>query len=344
MTGITTPLFSKSQESILICLFCLVQSSLFPQNKTAKDFGYTHLIFHYQNDPADILIKSAKGEEQKKKPLFFFCQGSLPKPLIIHEAAGAYGVFPFNPDSLCKDYHLVIIGKPYIPLIANTKELAPDFTFKDSSGKFPKKYSERNLPEYYVNRNIAILEFLLKQNWVSDKKLIVAGHSEGSTVAAKMCEVYPSATHLIYSGGNPYGRIMTMISKGRSQETDTDSTRFGEFEFEYWQKTVDARNNTNSDMGDSFKTTYDFSIPPAQSLTKLKIPVLVTYGTKDYSALFNDCFRADCIRQKKNNFTFKAYIGAEHNYFPVDKYNQPDYRRFKWDEVAGDWYEWLKKH
>ena len=39
---------------------------------------------------------------------------------------GIYSVFPFNPDSLDEYYHLAIIGKPGVPLIAASQNLAPD--------------------------------------------------------------------------------------------------------------------------------------------------------------------------------------------------------------------------
>ena len=73
----------------------------------------------------------------------------------------------------------------------------------------------------YVSRNIEVLKYLRNQNWVSKNKLIVAGHSEGSTIAAKMASIYPEITHLIYSSGNPMGRIMSIIAQDRSAETDT---------------------------------------------------------------------------------------------------------------------------
>jgi dienelactone hydrolase len=76
-------------------------------------------------------------------------------------------------------------------------------------------------------------------------------------------------------------------------------------------------------------------------LEKLKIPVLVTYGTKDWSSPYNDFLRVDVIRQNKNNFTFKAYIGTEHNFFPLTDDNKPNYDIFNWDKVANEWLKWL---
>lgn len=311
------------------------------QKKRPEDFGFRHLQTVYKGDNVDILIKSKKGEEQKPKPLFLFCQGSLPQPLIKYDEKGMFGVFPFNPDSLAVNFHLAIISKPNIPVIADIKTLGQEYTYKDSSGAFPKTYIERNYLDYYVNRNITVIKFLQQQNWVSNKTLVVAGHSEGSTIAAKLASVSPKVTHLIYSGGNPMGRILTIIERLRAVETD--STMDVESEFANWEKIVSDPTNIVS-PGDTYKATYDFSIPPIQYLQKLKIPVLISYGTKDAGSPFNDYLRIETIRQKQRNFTFKAYTGTEHNYFPVKANGTIDYDVFNWDKVVNDWKQWLLGH
>lgn len=324
----------------VIFLFLTVHS--FGQNKQPEDYGFRHLQTVYKGDTVDILIKSKKGEEQKSKPLLLFCQGSLPQPLIKYDEQSVYGVFPFNPDSLTTDYHIAIVGKPYIPLIAEKKFLGQNFTFVDNTGSYPGKYSERNLLNYYVSRNIEVIKFLRKQHWISKSKLVVAGHSEGSTIAAKLAILYPHITHLIYSGGNPMGRIMSVIEQNRSLETD--SIRFGEEKMKYWQSVVADKTNMNASQGDTYKATYEFSNPPLYYLEKLKIPVLICYGTKDFSAPFNDYLRVDAIRKRKDNFTFKAYIGTEHNYFPLLPDGKPNFEIFNWDKVANDWLKWLKQN
>ncbi len=335
----------RIMKTPIIIAFLLINISLFGQNKRAEDYGFRHLQTIYNGDTVDILIKSKKGEEQKKKPLFLFCQGSLPIPLIIkyneNGKQGIYNVFVFNTDSLCNDYHLAIIGKPYIPLIADQKTLNNDLTFSDSLTQFPKKYIERNLLDYYVQRNIAVVKFLQRQNWISNTKLVVAGHSEGSTVAAKMALVFPKVTQLIYSGGNPLGRILTIIEGQRANETDT--TKYAEEGIKNWENIVATPTNMDASNGDTYKATFEFSIPPIQYLQKLKIPVLICYGTKDFSSPFNDYFRVETIRQKKKNFTFKAYIGTEHNYFPLKVNGETNYDIFNWDKVANDWRSWLMR-
>src|SRR5690606_2684369 len=104
-------------------------------------------------------------------------------------------------------------------------------------------------------------KFLQKLSYIDDSKLIVAGHSEGSTVAAKLAAKSKKVTHLIYASGCPLGRIMAMITESRSKETDTDTTRFAQDQLKYWEYVVNDSQNLYSSRGDSNKTTYDFSEP-----------------------------------------------------------------------------------
>ena len=131
---------------------------------------------------------------------------------------------------------------------------------------------------------------------------------------------------------------MTIIQKSRTLEAD--STQFAKQEFEYWYNLSESKKNKDS-MDYIDQTTYSFSIPPFEYLQKLKIPIFVTYGTKDLSAPFNDYLRFWAIQNKKANFFFKDYIGLEHNFFGLDNQGKVDYSNFNWDKVADDWLIWL---
>jgi len=326
---------------LLKILFILFATNLIAQEEIIEGLGFRHMQTIYKNDTIDILIKSKEGEADIPKPIFLFCQGSLPQPLVKYSDEMAFGVFPFFTETLCEQYHLVIISKPFIPVVSEVKLLGENYNFIDSLGNFPKEYSERNYLDYYVNRNIAVLKHLRKLPWVSKDKLVIAGHSEGSTIAAKICLKYRKATHLIYSSGNPMGRIMSMVAKSRQEEQFSDTTSLGEEEILQWQWVVNNKTSLSTTQGDTGKATYDFSIPPIQYLKKLKIPVLVCYGTKDPAAPFIDYMRVDFIRKEYQNFYFKAYIGTEHNYFPVSPEGKIDYSIYNWDEVANYWSKWL---
>lgn len=325
-------------------LFALLTSitTLFAQKKTPEDLGFRHLTLTYQGDAVDVLIKSKKGEENKAKPLFFFAQGSLPRPLIKYDQHGYYPVFPFDTEALCETYHLVIVSKPYIPVCADAQTL-DNHNYVDATGQFPKAYNDRNLLSYYVPRNLAVIRYLQKQPWVSKQKLVAAGHSEGSTVVAKMAQQSRKITHLIYSGGNPLGRIASVIEQSRRRESDLEP--LADADFSYWQAVVSHKTDLSDDgQGDSFRATYEFSQPPIQYMEDLKIPVLVTFGTRDYSATANDYFHVDCISRGKTNVTFKPYLGTEHNFFPITLDGKVDYDTYNWNKVAADWLSWLQQN
>ena len=326
-------------------LLLLISISLFGQK--AEDYGFRHLQTIYKGDTVDILIKSKKGEEQIKKPLFLFCQGSLPIPLIImydeNGKKGVYNVFVFNTDSLSKNYHLAVINKPSVPLIAEQNSLSSDLTCADSIGNFSTNYTKKNFLEYYVNRDIQVIDFLEKQKFISSSKLVIAGHSEGSDIAANIAYRCKKVTELIYSGGSPLGRIMSIVGQIRNDQLK-DSSKNMTGIFDYWSKTIENKNDDNS-QGDTYKGQYQFSNPPPiEILLKLKIPVLVTYGTKDFGAVLqNDYLRVATITKQKKNFTFKDYVGLDHNFFPLLQNDKPNYDIFNWDKVAEDWRVWLTK-
>src|SRR5690606_4682113 len=96
--------------------------------------------------------------------------------------------------------------------------------------------------------------------------------------------------------------------------------------------------------GDTDKATYEFSEPPIGYLGKLKIPVMIAYGTRDYSSPFNDYLQAEMIRKGKQNFTFNAYVGWEHNFFTILPDGMPDYTTNNWTRVTHDWLQWINRN
>ncbi|EKT4498389.1 dienelactone hydrolase family protein [Flavobacterium psychrophilum] len=317
----------------ILLIMLLISKNYAIAQKTPEDFGYKQMSFKFQDDKVDLIVISKKGEEKIAKPLFFFCQGSLPRPVVIYDEKGLYGTLPFNETSFLDDFHIIIIAKPAIPIIANANILGKNFMYlKDKENEIPPKgYTDRNYLDYYVFRNNFILKQLSKERWVSKKKLVVAGHSEGSSIASKMAILYPKITHLIYSGGNPFGRIVNILSEERDKANTIN----------YWKTVVENSAVINYNGGDTYKATYSFSLPQRQNLVQLKIPILVTYGSKDVAANYNDLFQIEIIRDRKQNFKFINYPDLEHNFFAVNEKLEPIYEKENWDKVAKDWLDWL---
>lgn len=322
-----------------IVLFFFV-ARLWGQAVTPEKCGFRHLQTLFQHDTVDILVKSKKGEEQRPKPVFLFVQGSSAVPLIItYNSTLNYPVFPFELDKLLESYHVAIISKPSIPVIADVSQMSKELNFLDPlTGEPPSNYINRNYLDYYVKRNLSALDYLQKQSWVLKTGSVVAGHSEGSTIAAKMASKSANISRLIYLSGNPMGRIMSVIEKSRQLETD--SNRLAEKDFAIWEKIVKDPSDSIRE-GDTYKTNYEFSLPPYQYLEKLEIPVLVVYGTKDYCAPFNDYLRVSMVTKKKTNFTFVSYIGKEHNFFSLNKDGSVNYESYGWNKVAIAISAWL---
>jgi len=321
-------------KNFLFLIFITVTA--FGQKKP-EDFGYKHLTFGFKNTLVDVLIKSKKGEENVQKPLFFFCQGSMPQPLLKYDGAGLYNTFPFNEEDFLNDFHLVIIGKPGVPVISDVNDLKQNFQFLLENDSVPRKYSDNNYLDYYVARNNYIINQLWKKKWVAKSKLVLAGHSEGSTIATKLATKNNKVTHLIYSGGNPNGRILSML------EDEIHHRKNYEL-IEYWKLVVENKKNIEYNGGDTCKATYDFSQPSAVHLKKLKIPILITFGTKDWNAPSVNLLFIECIRSGIKNIEFKPYFDVEHNYFPINDKREINYETYNWEIVGKDWLNWLYKN
>ena len=92
----------------------LISKNYAVAQKIPEDFGYRQMSFKFQDDKVDLIVISKKGEEKIAKPLFFFCQGSLPRPVVIYNEKGLYGTLPFNETPFLDDFHIIIIHNFYL--------------------------------------------------------------------------------------------------------------------------------------------------------------------------------------------------------------------------------------
>ena len=311
------------------------------QPKTPADFGYRHLTMRYQRDTVDILVLSKKGEELKRKPVFLFVQGSLPSPVLKYNSDGNFDVFPFETQNYLSDYHLLIISKPGVPLIADVKTLTPRYEYLNSkTGQPPLAYCQRNYLGYYVARDAAVLRYLTRQPWVQANDITAMGHSEGSNVVAQLARHPGPLRRVVYLSGSPLGRMLTVIA-GNRQEADSAGA---ENNFAYWRQVV-ASPKENNCLGDTHLLVSSLSSTqtPLDDFRHSKIPVFVGYGTRDRSALLEDYMRLEMIRAGKANLTFRAYPGLEHNFMGFTN-GEIDQKKWNWDRVAHDFFAWMQTH
>lgn len=309
------------------------------QPKTPADFGYRHLTMRYQRDTVNILVLSKKGEELKRKPVFLFVQGSTPRPVILYDAEGPYRLLPIHMDSLLARYHLVVVAKPGMPLVGDLRQLGPGgFAGDLKTGLLPAKYCQNNYLTYYVQRNQAVLRYLVRLPWVQANDITAMGHSEGSAIVARMARHPRHLRRIIYLSGSPLGRILTQVSGSR---IDSDSASAA-YLFNRWHQVIAAPNEVDC-HGDSNRLVYSLSTPanPLEDLLHSRLPIFIGYGTRDPAALQNDYLQLEAIRRHKTNLVFHAYLDVEHNFFGFTK-GQLDYEKGQWDRVARDFLTWIR--
>lgn len=287
-------------------------------------------------DTVDVLVQSRPGDENQRKPVVLWVQGSLPRPVAMYDERSKYGVFPFNHKPALAKCHFVVIGKPGIPLIAGMHQLNASKTFVNKvSGAPPAYYCQRNHLDYYVSRDVAVLKYLKKQPWVDARHITAIGHSEGSTIVARLAATPGAVSRVAYLSGNPLGRMLSNVADAR---LDADSAG-AEQMFQYWAEVVAKPADQACTPGDTNLATFSFSEAPMPYLLRAKVPIFIGYGTRDKAVLSDDYLRLEAIRLKKANFTFHAYEGREHNFFGF-KNGALNYDDFGWDKVGEDVLRW----
>lgn len=281
--------------------------------KVPEDFGYRHIKLKYLDDPVDIIVISKVGEERIAKPLFLFCQDSLPKPIIRYSEKRLYEVLPFQEEELLVDFHIVIVGKPFIPVISNTDKLTKDFLFlKDHErGIATRGYLDRNYLDYYAFRNNSILKQLFKFRWAKTSKLVVAGQGEGSSIAVKMATINKKITNLIYWGGSPYGNVAGTLEENHLK-TPSNSLISNDI-FAKWRNIVENCTEIEYNGLETSKSIYSFSAPQRDNLLGLKIPILFCYDREDSNAILNDLFQLEAIRAKSHKIEFACHNSAKND-------------------------------
>ncbi|MBL1408440.1 alpha/beta hydrolase family protein [Sphingobacterium faecale] len=322
----------------------------FSQNKRIINEEATSYTLGTGSDSITFIVIDKDIKE--KKPVFLWCQGSLPLPLYINfEKEGLWmmagGISNFDYQEIVKYYHLVVVSMPYTPLIVEQKEVNDSYWYFGNSG-------DRNTPtlefqkgdylENYTNRAIKVLDFLKKQNWVDNSKLIVAGHSQGSKVALDLALKYKRVSKLGLFGFNSFGRIDQLIRQARKdaenkniswEEADKKIERLYQF---YRDANEIQKRKENPDL----IAWHSFSTPTIERLVKIDKPIYLAYGTADIVSDLCDLIPLYFIREQKDNLTYKRYSNLEHNFFEVNE-GKVDHEKPHWKKVMATFVEWSLK-
>lgn len=303
-----------------------------------------------KEDPIEFIVYDTKLEQ--KKPVFLWCQGSLPYPIYVNsKEEGLWiiggGITNFDVENIVKNYHLVIIAMPKTPLIADEKDINGSYWYYGNSKNenHPTlEFQKADYLENYVNRAQKVLKFLNKQKWVDRSKLIVAGSSQGSKVATKIAIANKNVSKLGLFSANPFGRIDQNIREYRKEaeqkQISWEAADKG-IEEEY-QMFRDAHNPKKLAQKPEFLAWRSFSVPLLDDWLQFKKPIYLAYGTHDIASDLNDIIPLYFIRENNNNLTLKRYLNLEHNFFEVEN-GKPDHEKPHWEEVMNDFVEWTLK-
>jgi hypothetical protein len=156
----------------------------------------------------------------EKKPVFLFIQGSLPRPLIVDYSNYGYYLAGFNFDvKIINDFNIIEIAMPNTPAILKETQIDSQGSYVKSKNPydFDKTYMKRNVIETYTERANAVLDYLLRQEWIEKDSIYVFGHSQGAYVAARLAAENENIKAVAFSGTNPFGRYAGIMQELRAK-------------------------------------------------------------------------------------------------------------------------------
>ncbi len=330
---------------LLVSFVCFSQTT---QKNSPGDFGFSVFKIKGRIDSISFIVSDTSFDQ--RKPVFLFCQGSLPYSLFYQEDSihTWQQAIPFDYQKYLRDYNFVVISKPGIPVFSKTAD--KNFFYIDpKTKKVPQKYWVDNYLDYYVNSADDVINYLVKQKWVDKSKVVIAGVSQGSKVVSKLGAINKNITHVIYLAGNPLGRFDQNIRQNRRDAllgkiTSEQAQKNIDSLYKLWNEMITKPNDVSSTNEDTYKTWVTFSQPLLPYLLKISVPLFVGYGTSDITSDYCDLLPLDFARLGKKNLTLKPYLDCDHNFLKVrfDKSGNEISREDMWDKLTEDFFNWLK--
>ena len=338
---------------LLLSLTCAGQTRQ-EMDEIRKQRLYQTFELKEGNDTIRFFIIAKPGEAKQKKPLILYRQGSLPIPPFTRYTEGvSISALPANFYTYLKDYHMVVIAKPGVPLVMDSATVDRFFDQVMNRTFAPKKYLINNNLDYYVRTSSKVIDFLTRQAWVDKHKIVVIGGSEGYNVAAKLAVVNRSITHLICYSSHPYGRFDYLVKEQRHKAltgeiTDEKAQVQIDSLYSLWKAICQDPKATNKLYYDTYYAWSSFSEPPINSLVQLQIPIFVAYGTRDDDwdiVEENDLLAIRFLQLGKTNLTLRPYLHCNHSLVEIKKnatgdvIGSVDHN----SEFVTDYMNWLKK-
>lgn len=262
-----------------------------------------------------------KSTIDQKKPLMIFIHGSGNEPTFAYQPdTKSYAWKGFTEIAAYKDsYHVICVSKPGIPLFDTIQKDPVNF-----STTYPINdiYRQNYSLEWRAESASFIIDHAIKNLSVDKSKILVIGHSQGGQVAPKVAVLNKKVTHVVLLNSNSLNHLYDFVLQERLWAFT------GEHTFEESQKNIDSlfaeykkifaepESRSKTWNEDTYYRWASFSDEtPLENMLKLKIPIYVIAGGKDFWGSFimnTDYVEIEFLKQKKTNLQYKVYPNANH--------------------------------
>jgi esterase/lipase len=245
---------------------------------------------------------------------------------------------PFDLDRIPSDYIFVIISKKGIPFKDINKQFAPNENFYTNEGL-----------DYRVWQGDEVIKDITKTIIKKPSKIVIIGHSEGSTVVAKLGHINKKVTHIGYWAGGAntqYYDFALMIQKKVQQGEINQDDAINQLDslFLAVKNIQKEPNNINKEWwGNSYRRWSQFALPSIDNLLKVKKPIFVAVGTLDENVPFEASLLIpiEFARYNKTNLTFKMYEGYNHSFYKKPE-KEGDYWNNEFMSVFDEFIKWVE--
>ncbi len=192
----------------------------------------------------------------------------------------------------------------------------------------------------------------IRNGWkklADEKKIVVAGHSEGARVVPLVARLNKRVTHIgIFAGGgltqmfNFIVNVRKDVRSGKLTAQEGES-QINEFYEQVKQIYADPNSSTKKLFGHSYKRWASFFEPPLDELLKLKIPIYLYSNTEDTngSVESSDIIPLEFLRNGKTNLTYKANWKCDHYYRCRETVGGQVKELSKREQSINDFMSWL---
>ena len=212
--------------------------------------------------------------------------------------------------------------------------------------------------EETIDDAIAAVHFLRNHERIDPKRIFVIGHSLGGMLIPRIAKQDTSIAGFIIMAGptqpleDSFIRQVLYISSFKKNLTDEEKDRIDRIKEEVAQiKSLmpsDTSRIKKPLLGAMVKYWIDLKgYDPAKEAFKIKKPLLILQGERDYQVTMNDFNRWKKILSNRENVTFKSYQNLNHLFMPgrgkskPSEYNTPNHVA---KEIIKDISEWIKNH